>query len=108
MLAKKRVSRVAADPPKPPAAAVPGGWGDTAYCRLHGSPHIYRSTYDVEAIEAQAKVIASLSARGADVWTIYDNTTLGAATANALQLVDVLRRTGSRRELGERGEKRCG
>ena len=91
MLERQRVSRVAADPARLPAAAIPGGSSDIAYFRLHGSPKIYRSSYDETAIEAQAELVASLSAHGADVWTIYDNTTLGAAIANALQLVEAVR-----------------
>jgi uncharacterized protein YecE (DUF72 family) len=91
MLKRQRVSRVAADPARLSAAAIPGGASDIAYFRLHGSPSVYRSSYDEKAIEAQAEVVASLSAHGADVWTIYDNTTLGAAIANALQLVEAVR-----------------
>ncbi|MBB4003870.1 DUF72 domain-containing protein [Aurantimonas endophytica] len=90
MLEMQRVSRVAADPAKLSAAAIPGGASDIAYFRLHGSPSVYRSPYDERAIEAQAEVVVPLSAH-ADVWTIYDNTTLGAATANALQLVEAVR-----------------
>ncbi|MBB2202307.1 DUF72 domain-containing protein [Gluconacetobacter tumulisoli] len=88
MLRRQQVSRVAADPAKPLLAAQPGGWSGLAYFRLHGSPRIYESTYGKEAIEAHAKAVASLTTRGADVWTIYDNTTYGAATQNAFQLVE--------------------
>jgi uncharacterized protein YecE (DUF72 family) len=41
-----RMSRVAADPPPVPAAAVPAGWPRVAYFRLHGSPRKYWSRYD--------------------------------------------------------------
>lgn len=90
MLETLHVSRVAADPAKPLLAAQPGGWKGLAYFRLHGSPRMYESPYEEKAIEAQAKVINSLSALGTDIWSIYDNTTYGAAPANALQLMDSL------------------
>lgn len=90
LLETLHVSRVAADPAKPLLAAQPGGWKSLAYFRLHGSPRMYESPYGEKAIEAQAKVINSLSALGTDVWTIYDNTTYDAAPANALQLMDSL------------------
>ncbi|WP_291365849.1 DUF72 domain-containing protein [Acetobacter sp. UBA5411] len=90
MLETLHVSRVAADPAKPLLAAQPGGWKGLAYFRLHGSPRMYESPYGEKAIETQAKVINSLSALGTDVWTIYDNTTYGAAPGNALQLMDRL------------------
>ncbi|ACI50688.1 protein of unknown function DUF72 [Gluconacetobacter diazotrophicus PA1 5] len=95
MLRRQQVSRVAADPAKPLRAAQPGGWGGLAYFRLHGSPRIYESPYGKDAIEAHAKVVASLAERGADIWTIYDNTTFGAATQNAFQLADALVNTNS-------------
>ena len=91
MLKKQQVARVAADPAKLMLAAHPGGWNDLAYFRLHGSPRIYESLYGRDAIEVHAKVIASLAMRGVDVWTIYDNTTHGAATQNAFEMMEVLR-----------------
>ena len=91
MLERRRVSRVAADPAKPPAAAQPGGWSGLAYFRLHGSPRMYESTYGQDAIEAQAERVASLVQRDIDVWTVYDNTTYGAATQNAFELMEALR-----------------
>ncbi|MFW7269634.1 DUF72 domain-containing protein [Gluconacetobacter sp. Hr-1-5] len=90
MLARQKVSRVAADPARPLLAAQPGGWSGLAYFRLHGSPRIYESTYEKEAIAAQARIVASLTAHGTDVWTIYDNTMFGAAPQNALQLLEAL------------------
>ncbi|MBB2206129.1 DUF72 domain-containing protein [Gluconacetobacter takamatsuzukensis] len=90
MLERQHVSRVAADPGKPSRAMQPGGWKGLVYFRLHGSPRIYESPYGTEAIDAHAKIVASLATRDADVWTIYDNTTYGAAVQNALQLVDAL------------------
>ncbi|MBY4640144.1 DUF72 domain-containing protein [Gluconacetobacter entanii] len=91
MLQRQQVSRVAADPARPLlSAAHPGGWDGLAYFRLHGSPRIYVSPYGNDAIVAQAGRIAALKARGTEVWTIFDNTTYGAATRNALELVEAV------------------
>lgn len=91
MLQRQQVSRVAADPAKPvPAVAHPGGWQGLTYFRLHGSPRIYESPYEKEAIAEQAETVATLRSQGAEVWTIYDNTTFGAATRNAFELTEAL------------------
>ncbi|GBQ47249.1 DUF72 domain-containing protein [Komagataeibacter sucrofermentans] len=87
MLAGLQISRVAADPGRSAPAAQPGGWGGLVYFRLHGSPDIYKSRYTQEAVEAHAKVVAALAARGTEVWTIYDNTTYGAAVQNGFELM---------------------
>ena len=47
LLVRRRIARVAADPARVPGAETPGGWLGVAYLRLHGSPQIYRSGYDV-------------------------------------------------------------
>ena len=86
LLAAAGVARVAADPARLPEAAEPGGWAGLAYYRLHGSPVIYRSSYDDAAIAAHARRVAVCRAAGAECWTIYDNTASGAAMANALEL----------------------
>ncbi|BAU38389.1 hypothetical protein WSS15_12100 [Acetobacter pasteurianus] len=90
MLKRQHVSRVAADPARFTSALQPGGWGGLVYFRLHGSPRIYESPYSAEAVQAHANSVAALSACGTDVWTIYDNTTFGAATQNALELIAAL------------------
>lgn len=84
MLKKHRVARVAADPCRVPGAEVPGGWSGLAYFRLHGSPQIYRSSYDPEALSAW--LTRAACAQG-DAWVIFDNTTSGAATSNAVELL---------------------
>ena len=78
-----RVARVAADPAKVPAAAAPGGWRGLAYYRLHGSPVVYRSSYDDGRLEAYSARIAE--ERG-PAWCIFDNTASSAATGDALKL----------------------
>lgn len=80
------VARVAADPARVPRAAEPGGWPGLAYYRLHGSSRMYYSDYDPEYLDVAARDIAAASSRAA-VWCIFDNTALGAATRNALDLL---------------------
>ncbi|HEY0130544.1 MAG TPA: DUF72 domain-containing protein [Allosphingosinicella sp.] len=83
LLADRRIARVAADPAKVPAAAEPGGWGGLVYYRLHGSPIVYRSSYDDGRLEAYA---ARLAAATVPTWCIFDNTASSAATGDALKL----------------------
>jgi uncharacterized protein YecE (DUF72 family) len=90
LLAKLGVARVAADPARVPAAAESGGWRGMAYYRLHGSPKMYYSAYTEEYVEALASRIGEDAAAGRQVWCIFDNTTLGAATGNALDLLSCL------------------
>ena len=82
-----RVARVAADPALVPAAAEPGGWAGVVYVRLHGSPRMYYSGYDEEYLDGLAERLRAMAERADDIWCIFDNTALGAATPNALGLV---------------------
>ena len=84
------IGRVAADPPRASGADEPGGWPGIAYYRLHGSPRVYYSSYEPQRLATQAQRMQRDRARGADVWCIFDNTTLNAACGNALDLRDRL------------------
>jgi uncharacterized protein YecE (DUF72 family) len=84
MLVEHRVARVAADPARVPAASEPGGYDKIVYIRLHGSPRIYYSAYPAEWLEAVSRLVEDKAARGISTWCIFDNTALGAATADAL------------------------
>jgi len=92
LLARLRVARVAADPARVPAAAGPGGWDGLAYWRLHGSPVMYRSSYDDARLANWAEAVAAAAARGAEAWCIFDNTASSAAMGNALDLAARLAR----------------
>ena len=81
------MARVAADPSVVAHAAEPGGWRRLVYFRLHGSPEIYRSAYPAERLESVANSLVA-ACGFARTWCIFDNTTLGAATGNALTVVD--------------------
>jgi uncharacterized protein YecE (DUF72 family) len=86
LLADLQIARVAADPACVPAAGEPGGWRGLSYYRLHGAPKIYYSAYSAEFIATlSARLQSDLKAKRV-VWCIFDNTTLGAATRNALDL----------------------
>lgn len=87
LLTEFRIARVVADPAIVPLARTPGGWRGLAYCRLHGVPRVYHSSYSAATI---ATVVASLAARD-EAWCIFDNTASGAATGNALTALSVLR-----------------
>jgi uncharacterized protein YecE (DUF72 family) len=89
LLRELEVARVAADPAKVWAAAEPGGWSGLRYWRLHGSPRMYYSAYEPPYLDALARTLA-----GSDVpaWCVFDNTTSGAAAANALDLRERLGR----------------
>ena len=80
------IARVAADPPKgSPAAAKPGGWQGLRYWRLHGAPRTYYSEYSRASLKQFARKVME-TARDEQTWVIFDNTALGWATVNALEL----------------------
>ena len=86
-LAQLEIARVAADPARVPGAERPGGCSKLAYWRLHGSPVIYRSSYDQEALAATA---AAMSAAPGEAWCIFDNTASSAAARNGLALAAII------------------
>ncbi|WP_245479517.1 DUF72 domain-containing protein [Hansschlegelia zhihuaiae] len=82
-LAELRVTRVAADPARPPGADEPGGWPGLRYWRWHGSPRIYYSDYDEAALASLRRRVGE-GPSGAPTWCVFDNTASGAALGNAL------------------------
>ena len=84
------IARVAADPARVPAAADPGGSRQVVYFRLHGSPKIYYSSYSDDYIQRLAERLPGEASEQRMVWCVFDNTTLGAATGNALNLLATL------------------
>jgi uncharacterized protein YecE (DUF72 family) len=77
-----KISKVMADPEPCPAEDPRFHFeGNFGYRRLHGSPETYRSTYSENYLnELYPQLRHGVS------WCIFDNTTFGHATANALQL----------------------
>jgi uncharacterized protein YecE (DUF72 family) len=95
LLRGMRVARVAADPPRAPGGDEPGGWPGVTYHRLHGSPRVYYSDYDAAYLERLSAVLRGLTRGGATAWCIFDNTALGAATGNALDVRRMLDAPGA-------------
>lgn len=90
LLREYGVARVAADPPAGSTlAARPGGDLGLRYFRWHGSPRTYWSAYDAERLSALANELRSY--KDGQSWVIFDNTASGAALANAVELMGMLR-----------------
>jgi uncharacterized protein YecE (DUF72 family) len=99
LLERLEIARVAADPARAPGGGEPGGWGGVAYYRLHGFPRVYYSSYDDAFVDALATRLRAHQSAGVPCWCVFDNTTLGAATGNALAVkarVEAMKK-GSRR-----------
>ncbi|HEY8361243.1 MAG TPA: DUF72 domain-containing protein [Ramlibacter sp.] len=94
LLASFEVARVLADPVRHPPGRAPGGWLRRVYLRLHGTPRVYYSSYEVPVLQALAERIVQAVADGAEVWCIFDNTASGAAAGNALTLAELLSHEG--------------
>ena len=88
-LARFKVARVAADPPRAPGLDEPAGWGGLIYYRWHGSPRMYFSPYDISTLRALADTISKRKGN-AQTWCIFDNTGSGAAAANAMDMNDLI------------------
>lgn len=82
--------RVAADPACVPEASRPQPSSGVVYFRLHGSPEMYRSNYERAYLEHLAAAARGYAAQGYSTWFMFDNTTFGAATKNALELSSLL------------------
>jgi uncharacterized protein YecE (DUF72 family) len=88
LLQSFRIARVAADPARVPQAAYAAGWGELIYCRLHGSPRTYYSSYPATYLRSLAATIAAHPAK--EIWCIFDNTASGAAFGDAQILTHLL------------------
>jgi uncharacterized protein YecE (DUF72 family) len=89
LLEKERIARVAADPSPLPGGDQPAGWAGVRYYRLHGSPRIYYSAYEDAWLQRLADLLKA--APDTPTWCIFDNTASGAATPDALRLLELLR-----------------
>jgi uncharacterized protein YecE (DUF72 family) len=90
LLLAHHVARAGADPARCEAAAWPGAWPSPVYLRLHGSPRMYYSDYTPDMLRETGARLRAQCAAGVSCWCIFDNTTLGAATGNALELARLL------------------
>lgn len=82
-----KINKVLADPePCPTPKLLRPPLEQTRYLRLHGRPQIYKSSYTEPTIERIAESSLNPLYLTKDVWCIFDNTTFGHATENALLL----------------------
>ena len=86
LLAKFRFARVLADPVRHDAGATPGGWQETIYLRLHGSPRVYWSRYEDALLASLALRLVEAARDARHCWCIFDNTAAGEAVGDALRL----------------------
>jgi len=78
------------DPVRKGAVALQtGGWERLAYFRLHGSPRMYYSAYQVEFLAGVARAVEELP-EGVETWVVFDNTAAGEAFGNAVELMGMI------------------
>ncbi|MEJ5056629.1 DUF72 domain-containing protein [Pseudomonas sp. MYb330] len=87
MLVHYRIAQATVDPSRISSDSTPRGWPGISYWRLHGSPRIYYSSYELSYLETLAIEIHKAAASGQATWCIFDNTASGAALGNALTLM---------------------
>ena len=85
VLTSASVGRVIADPDRCPACVV--STCPVVYYRLHGSPVMYKSEYSDAALDQWVVRMEVQRSAGKQVWCMFDNTALGAATENAVSLM---------------------
>lgn len=82
LMKQYKISKVIADPEQCPGEVE----GEIKYYRLHGSPEIYKSNYEDDDLN---KLYEEMNHATTDVWCIFDNTTFGHATNNAVTIKDM-------------------
>lgn len=90
LLIRYQIAQAAVDPSRISCDPSPSGWRGVQYWRLHGSPRIYHSAYDLPYLQQLAQALQTASAEGAATWCIFDNTASGAAIGSALTLAQEL------------------
>jgi uncharacterized protein YecE (DUF72 family) len=90
LLKEYRISKVWADPDLRESEHLRAFTSDLAYFRLHGKPEIYRSRYAPEDLKLWMLRMCEAARDSREIWCIFDNTTFGFATANALEMQESL------------------
>ncbi|KEX92838.1 DUF72 domain-containing protein [Pseudomonas putida] len=90
LLVHYHIAQVAVDPSRISTDSTPRGWPGLKYWRLHGSPRIYYSPYELPRLERLGVELQTATAEGQSAWCIFDNTASGAALGNALTLAQCL------------------
>lgn len=86
LLESSEVARVTADPlPVKTAMTMQPSTG-LRYFRWHGSPKMYYSSYSLQQLGDLAAEMRAAVRGGKPAWCIFDNTALGAALENGLEL----------------------
>lgn len=89
LLQRHDVARVAADPSPASGGDQAAGSANWQYFRWHGSPRMYYSRYDDDALARLAARVSG-GAGGGERWVIFDNTAHGHAVPDALRLRGML------------------
>jgi uncharacterized protein YecE (DUF72 family) len=89
------ISLAHADPERCLASAESRIAGDLVYFRYHGSPEIYRSSYSEGVLAGLARSLNVYHIEKTESWCVFDNTTFGHATINALDLSRLVREADS-------------
>jgi len=55
---------------------------------------MYYSEYSEDTLHHVAELLLARRATGGECWCVFDNTTLGAASGNALELARLVQRSG--------------
>lgn len=85
------ISKVIADPePCPVSDHETSQSSSLQYIRWHGSPEVYRSRYSLHALQTLSENICHQKLSSSETWVIFDNTTFGYATENALELKQLI------------------
>lgn len=90
MLIHYRIAQATVDPSRLSNDSQPSGWPGMRYWRLHGAPRIYYSAYEEDYLIRLAVELKAKAQSGAPTWCIFDNTASGAATGDALKLMELL------------------
>lgn len=87
LLEQYNINKVIADPePCPLSDDQRTRMENIRYLRLHGSPEIYKSRYSIATIMKIATSLTETPGIHQQTWCVFDNTTYGFATENALEL----------------------
>jgi uncharacterized protein YecE (DUF72 family) len=90
LLTAHRISQAAVDPSRISTDSSPLQGQETPYWRLHGSPRMYYSAYELPYLENLANRLRDAATEGVTPWCIFDNTASGAALSNGLELSALL------------------
>ncbi len=96
LLKSKHIAYVDADPIPDDCEIKHRADTSLVYVRLHGSPEMYKSSYDYTYLDDVAHTLQQRAKKGAQVWCIFDNTAEGAAQPNALRVMEAGVRVNTR------------